>query len=218
MKRVRIAAFASGGGSNLRAVDRYLRDLPEPPAEIVLCISNNRKPGAFDYTRDHDIPSVRLSPTMFPDDPEAYAAELERLLDENRIDMILLAGYMRKLPPSVVADYRGRILNIHPALLPKFGGKGMYGIYVHQAVLDAEEKESGATVHLVDEEYDTGSILAQKRVPVFAEDTPEALAARVLAAEHWLLPRVVERSAGAIARGERITPDLFPERSVDVTS
>lgn len=210
MKPVRIAAFASGQGSNLRAVDAWLREQPDPPAHIALCVSNNPDPGVFAYTRSHEIPSIRLSPNMYPDSPEEYADALDRLLEEHGIGMILLAGYMRKLPPTIVQKYRGRILNVHPALLPKFGGKGMYGLHVHTAVIEAGEKESGATVHLVDEEYDTGSILARNVVPVLEEDTPESLATRVLAAEHYLLPRVVARGAEAIARGEVITPDLFP--------
>ena len=106
---------------------------------------------------------------------------------------------MRQLPASIVGAYRGRILNIHPALLPKFGGKGMYGMHVHEAVIAAGEVESGPTVHLVDEEYDTGPIVAQSRVPVLAGDTPQALADRVLAEEHILYPRVVLEMSARLA-------------------
>ncbi len=202
-RQIVIAAFASGRGSNLRAVVEHLNRLPEAPARVGLCVSNNRNPGVFEYTREHDIPSLRLSPRMFPDAPEEYERELISLLEEQGIDLIILAGYMRKLPPGVVGKWRGRILNVHPALLPKFGGKGMYGMNVHTAVIEAGESESGATVHLADEEYDTGAILAQQKVPVEPEDTPETLAARVLQAEHALLPRTVERIARELLSGDR---------------
>ncbi len=208
-----IAAFASGRGSNLRAVDDYLVRRPDQPASIALCISNNPKAGVFEHAEERDIPWLRLSPKMYPEDPEAYEQALIDLLEEKKIDLIILAGYMRKLPERVVRGWRGRILNIHPALLPAYGGKGMYGIHVHTAVLEAGEQESGATVHLADEEYDTGAILAQRRVPVEIEDTPEILAERVLSAEHWLFPRVVERAARLLAEGEPIRPEAFEDLS-----
>lgn len=208
---VRIAVFASGRGSNFRAVDQALRGVDSPPAEIVLCVSNNPSPGAFEYASGHGIPTVRLSPKMFPDEPETYSARLEGLLTEYSVDLILLTGYMRKLPGSVVERFRGRILNIHPALLPDFGGKGMYGIHVHTAVIDAGRRESGATVHLADEEYDTGAIIAQESVSVEKGDTPETLAARVLEVEHRLLPRVVFAAAEAIASNRPITEISIPD-------
>ena len=121
------------------------------------------------------------------------------LVDRRYIDMIVLAGYMRKIPAGVVDEYRDRILNIHPALLPEFGGTGMYGMNVHQAVIDAGRDESGATVHLIDSEYDTGPIIAQERVPVLKDDTPEMVAERVLQAEHRLYPRVVIEWAEKLA-------------------
>jgi phosphoribosylglycinamide formyltransferase-1 len=116
----------------------------------------------------------------------------------HEVNLIVLAGYMRKLGPRTLAQYRGRVLNIHPALLPKFGGPGMYGARVHEAVLTAQEKESGATIHLVTEEYDQGPIIAQSRVAVLPGDTVESLAARVLEVEHALFPETLAR----IARGE----------------
>ena len=191
-----IAVFASGRGSNFRAVHEHLAAMENPPARIALCISNNPDPGAFEYARAAGIPTLRLSPKMF-DTVEEYDAVLRETLREHRIGMIVLAGYMRKLPEGVVTEYRGRILNVHPSLLPKFGGEGMYGERVHQAVLAAGETESGATVHLVDEEYDTGAVIAQQRVPVMPDDTVATLAARVLEAEHRLLAAtVVERARG----------------------
>jgi folate-dependent phosphoribosylglycinamide formyltransferase PurN len=117
------------------------------------------------------------------------------------VDVIVLAGYLKLVPPEVVARYAGRILNIHPALLPSFGGKGMYGMNVHRAVIEAGVPESGATVHFVDERYDEGHILAQRTVPVQAGDTPEDLAARVLAVEHRLYPEAVDHLCEALAAG-----------------
>lgn len=190
MKQVRIAVFASGRGSTFQAIHKALAAMEDAPARIVLCVSNNPRPGAFEYAEGVGIETLRLSPKMF-DDPAEYERALMEKLSERAIEMIVLAGYMRQLPPAVVGVYSGRILNIHPALLPKFGGKGMYGMHVHEAVIAAGEKESGPTVHLVDEDYDTGPVLAQERVPVLEGDTPEALAERVLKVEHALYPRVV---------------------------
>jgi folate-dependent phosphoribosylglycinamide formyltransferase PurN len=118
-------------------------------------------------------------------------------LEPRRVDLLVLAGYLKLVPAEVVARYRGRIINVHPALLPAFGGKGMYGRRVHEAVLASGARESGATVHLVDEVYDRGTILAQARVPVLPDDDPETLAARVLQVEHRLLPAVVLAAAAA---------------------
>jgi phosphoribosylglycinamide formyltransferase-1 len=194
---VRIAVFASGRGSNFRAIHAALVSMGTAPAAITLCISNNPNPGAFDYARENGIEAIRLSPKMFSDPLDYQRALMELLLDRG-IELIVLAGYMRKLPPEVVETYRGRILNIHPALLPDFGGQGMYGSNVHEAVIAAGASESGASVHLVDEEYDTGAVVAQERVPVLPDDTPETLAARVLEAEHRLYPRVVAEWAEQI--------------------
>ncbi len=208
-KVVHIAVFASGRGSNFRAVHDALQANPDVPARIALCVSNNPSPGAFDYAREHDIATVRLSPKMFPDAPDTYQEKLLELLREYQTGLILLAGYMRKLPPGVVGEYRGRILNVHPGLLPDFGGQGMYGMNVHRAVIEAGKLESGPTVHLADEEYDTGPIIAQQKVPVYPDDTPETLAERVLSAEHELLPRVVAEAAWQLVRGEEITAMSF---------
>jgi phosphoribosylglycinamide formyltransferase 1 len=195
---VRIAVFASGRGSNFIAIHQALLALEKAPAEIVLCISNNPRPGAFDYAEEHGIATVRLSPRMFELESE-YEQALMSLLKKHHVDMIVLAGYMRKIPVGVVDRYRDRILNIHPALLPEFGGTGMYGMNVHQAVIDAGRHESGATVHLIDSEYDTGSIIAQERVQVLEGDTAEMVAERVLQAEHRLYPRVVIEWAEKLA-------------------
>lgn len=191
---IRIAVFASGRGSNFRAIQHALEGMKQPPARIALCLSNNPDPGAFEFARENGIETVRLSPRMFTSEEEYEQALLDLLLNRE-IDMIVLAGYMKLLPRRVVQRYRNRIFNIHPALLPEFGGKGMYGANVHSAVITAGRAESGATVHVVDLEYDTGAILAQERVPVLLDDTPETLAERVLEAEHRLFPRVVIEQA-----------------------
>ncbi len=175
--------------------------MTEPPARVVLCLSNNLHPGAFEYAAANGIETLRLSPTAYSD-PMRYDADLFDALRSREIDMVVLAGYMRRLPELVVNAWQGRVLNVHPALLPKFGGQGMYGMRVHQAVIDAGETESGATVHVVDADYDTGPIVAQERVPVRSDDTPETLAARVLQAEHHLLPRVVIEMAEGMLKNE----------------
>lgn len=198
---VLIAVFVSGRGSNFQAIDTRLSSMEDPPAAVTLCVSNNPNPGAFDYARDAGIETLRLSPKMFESEEE-YDRELLAALRERGIEMILLAGYMRRLPPGVVEGYRGRILNIHPALLPKFGGKGMYGLHVHEAVLASGEAESGVTIHLVDGEYDTGAIVAQERVPVLDGDTPDTLASRVLEVEHRLYPHVVIEWAEKLLKAE----------------
>ena len=212
-----IAVFASGRGSNFRAVHEHLAAMENPPARIALCISNNPDPGAFEYARAAGIPTLRLSPKMF-DTVEEYDAVLRETLREHRIGMIVLAGYMRKLPEGVVTEYRGRILNVHPSLLPKFGGEGMYGERVHQAVLAAGETESGATVHLVDEEYDTGAVIAQQRVPVMPDDTVATLAARL---EVLSPQRTLERGYAALldaqnGRALRAPSALKPGRRLTV--
>ena len=198
-RRIRIALFASGRGSNFRSIDQALLALDEPPAEIVLCVSNNPDPGAFEYARTRGIETIRLSPRMFLQESE-YASVLMETLRERRVDLLVLSGYMRKLPEAVVHEYRGRILNIHPALLPDFGGQGMYGEHVHRAVIASGASQTGVTIHLVDEDYDTGAIVAQQKVQVNADDTPETLAARVLAVEHQLYPRVVIETAEKLRR------------------
>ncbi|MEP7217849.1 MAG: phosphoribosylglycinamide formyltransferase, partial [Bacteroidota bacterium] len=148
----------------------------------------------------HGIETLRLSPKMFATEEE-YGSAGMGMLAARAIEMIVLAGFMRKLPEAVVDAYASRILNVHPALLPKFGGRGMYGRHVHEAVLAAGETESGVTVHLVDREYDTGPAVAQARVPVLPDDTPETLAARVLAMEHTLYPEVIIDQARTLLAG-----------------
>ena len=177
---VRVAVLVSGGGTNLQALLDTLHD--SPLARVTRVISNRPDAGALARARRA---GVRASVLRDPAD----AAELHKALGDAQL--VVLAGYLKLVPPSVVSRFRGRMVNIHPALLPDFGGPGMYGQRVHAAVLASGAKESGATVHFVDEEFDRGTIIAQERVPVSPTDTPESLAARVLEAEHRLLPRVV---------------------------
>lgn len=185
---MRVAVAISGRGSNL---DALLHALPSSgPAEVVLVLSNRAGAAGLDVARAHAIPAVVLSD---PADPAAWLDPLTA----HRADLLVLAGYVKLIPAAVVARWRGRIINIHPALLPEFGGPGMYGRRVHEAVLRAGARESGASVHLVNEAYDQGEILAQERVPVLPADTPGTLAARVLAVEHRLLAAVVLAAAEA---------------------
>ena len=184
--RTRIAAFVSGGGSNMLAVHEFQQQRGSDAAgAIVLVVTNKAMCAAVSRASEAGIATHLLSA---PQDGDAIL----RLLTEHRIDIIVLAGYLALVPAAVIREYRGRIVNVHPSLLPAFGGPGMYGRHVHAAVIAAGARISGATVHFVDEVYDRGAIIAQWPVPVFEEDLPESLAARVLRVEHALLPRVVE--------------------------
>lgn len=185
---MRVAVAVSGRGSNLQALlDRLTGDAP---ARVALVLSNRADAGALERARALDIPTAVLEN---PADGEEWL----RRLRAASIDLLVLAGYLKLVPRAVVTGYPGRIINIHPALLPDFGGPGMYGTRVHAAVLASGAAESGATVHLVDEEYDRGEILGQARVPVHAGDTTDSLAARVLQVEHQLLPAAVLAAARA---------------------
>lgn len=187
---INVAAFASGRGSNFSAILDYL-EKKSLPARYVVVVSDRAQPPVADLALGKGIPFLHLNPKAFTT-PEEYAARLQRELEAYRVEWITLAGYLKLIPASVVQRYKGRILNIHPALLPLFGGAGMYGERVHQAVIESGMKVSGATVHFVDEEYDRGQIVVQETVPVYFDDTPETLAHRVLEVEHRLYPRAVE--------------------------
>ena len=172
--------LASGGGTNLQALLDRLG--PDAPARVVRVISNRADAGALDRARRAGIATRVLH------DPGDTAELLAALADT---DLVVLAGYLKLVPTAAVARFRYRMVNIHPALLPAFGGPGMYGRRVHAAVLASAARQSGATVHYVDEQYDRGPIIAQRAVAVAPDDTPESLARRVLAVEHDLLPEVV---------------------------
>ncbi|MCU1644034.1 MAG: phosphoribosylglycinamide formyltransferase [Nocardia sp.] len=193
MGKLRIGVLASHNGSNMVAVHEASL-APEAGFVVAVVISNNSSSGALAYAREHDIPTGHLSGRTHPD-PADLDDAIRAVLVEHDVDWVVTAGYMRKLGPVVRKEFSGRIINIHPSLLPLHGGHGMYGMRVHEAVLAAGDSVSGPTLHLVDEEYDTGAVLAQREVPVLPEDTADTLAARVLAAEHVLLPQEIARIA-----------------------
>lgn len=184
--RSRIAVLASGRGSNLQSILEYLDSSGDRASyQIAAVLSNKSDAPALDLARKRGIAAI----AFLADDG---GTSLDSVLDGQRIDIIALAGYLRKIPPPIVARYARRIVNIHPALLPAHGGHGMYGARVHDAVLAAGELETGVTVHLVDTEYDRGPIVAQWRVPVRAGDDSHSLAARVLEVEHAVYPRALD--------------------------
>ena len=189
----RISVLASHGGSILQSVIDACAS-GELDARVVLVISNNSRSGALQRARTAGIATAHLSSATHPD-PEALDAVMLRALTAARTDWVLLAGYMKKLGPQVLATFRNRILNTHPALLPKFGGAGFFGRRVHEAVLAAGERETGATVHLVDDHYDSGPILAQVRVPVRPDDDAEQLEERVKVAERKLVVAILAELA-----------------------
>ena len=161
-------------------------------ASPALVISNNSDSGALARAKREGIPHYHFSSKTHPDPQELDQAILNAMR-EHRVDLIVLAGYMKKLGSRTLSHYAGCILNIHPALLPKFGGKGMYGMRVHEAVIASEETESGVSIHLVDADYDTGPVIAQTRVIVKATDTAETLAARILQREHTFFPETLQK-------------------------
>lgn len=205
--KLRAAVFASGGGSNFQALLDH--QFPSGAWEIVLLVTDRPDAGAVTRARTAGVDVAVVAPGGL--ESTVLARELLDVLGAHRVDLVLLAGYLKLVPREVVERYRGRMLNIHPALLPKYGGKGMYGMNVHRAVIAAREEESGATVHWVDEEYDRGATVAQERVPVLEGDTPEALAARVLAVEHRLYPAAVGRVCEAIVAGGELTTKEEPK-------
>lgn len=188
-----IGVLASHGGTNLQAIIAACA-AGSLDAEIRVVISNNSRAMALERARRSNIPTAYLSSVTHPD-PARLDAAIADTLTTRGVELVALAGYMRKLGPRTLSRYRNRILNVHPALLPKFGGQGMYGERVHAAVLAAGESVSGVSVHLVDEEYDQGPVIAQAEVPVLPNDTPDILAARVLEQEHLLYPRTIQRIA-----------------------
>ncbi len=209
---LRLAAFASGGGSNVQAILDAIAD-GTLRAEMVLVVTDRPGIGVLDRAERHGIPSVVLRPADFGGSEEFGQASLEAL-DAQGVDFIALAGYLKHVPASVVRAFRHRMLNVHPSLLPAFGGPGMYGRRVHAAALDHGVRWSGATVHLVDEAYDTGPIVLQDVVPVRPDDTPDTLAARVLAVEHRLYPEALRLFADGRVRIDgrrvRISDPGFP--------
>ena len=188
--------LASHNGSNMQAVIDACRS-GRLAANPVVVISNNRDSGALERARNENIPRFHLSGRTHPD-PEDLDREIVDVLLHHGVNLVLLAGYMKKVGPVTLATFPGHILNIHPGLLPEYGGRGMYGQRVHEAVLAAGARETGATVHVVDPIYDHGPVLAQKNVRVKKTDTADTLARRVLAVEHEIYVETIDR----ILRGE----------------
>ena len=186
----KIAVFVSGGGSNFKAIHHQIQKR-EIPGEIVLVISNNPNCGAIEYANENSIPIIIINAAQYPNPHTRDEFLIETCL-KAEIDLICLAGYMKMLPPAFVKQYENKILNIQPGILPEFGGKGFFGMRVHEAVINSGKRESGATVHFVDEIYDHGPIILQKKVEVLETDTAESLAARILKLEHKLFPEVVK--------------------------
>lgn len=187
-----IAVLASGNGSNLAALINAVNSGNIANANIALVVSNKKDAYAITIAKNAGIPAVSIERSLFNSDEE-YDLFLLNKLKEFKIDIVLLAGYLRIITSPFLKAFENRILNIHPSLLPDFGGKGMYGMKVHQAVLNAKPEKSGCTVHLVTEKIDGGPILAQAIVSVTPDDTPEILAAKVLKEEHKLYPQAVNK-------------------------
>lgn len=189
--KTRIAVLASGGGTNLQAILDHFAALGDAACgEVVVVASNRATAGALDRARAAGIDALVFDARSEDD--------LMRILTGHDVQLIALAGYLRLVPPSVIARYSGRIVNVHPGPLPAFGGAGMYGARVHEAVLAAALAESAVTVHLVTERYDDGPPLATWPVPVLDNDTPDALAARVLRIEHIIFPRIIDALAATV--------------------
>lgn len=188
--------LCSHNGSNMQAiVDACKSSLLS--AKSCVIISNNIDSYALERAKNEGIPHYHISSKTHPGNEEDL--EIVRVLQRHHVNILLLAGYMKRLGPQTLKSYEGKILNIHPALLPKFGGKGMYGKHVHQSVLEAKEKVTGVTIHLVDENYDTGRIINQCQVPVYENDTVDSLSQRVLKREHEFFVETLQKiSKGTI--------------------
>ena len=182
----RIAIFASGAGSNAEKIIQYFRH--HHSVQVALIVCNKPEAGVINIARQNDIPVLLIEKEIFFRGNN-YIAELKA----QAIDFIILAGFLWKIPDALVAAFPERILNIHPALLPKYGGKGMYGNFVHEAVIKAGDAESGITIHVVDEVYDNGRTIFSASCPVMPDDTPQLLAQRIHALEHKFYPEVIEK-------------------------
>ncbi|XVJ51620.1 MAG: phosphoribosylglycinamide formyltransferase [Vampirovibrio sp.] len=187
-----LAVFISGTGSNMQAIHRAILDGVLTHADLALVFSQKPQAQGLEYAREHHIPTLCLAPHDF-DSPEAFDHALFSELQARQIDYIALAGYLKILTPILTTPYAGKITNIHPSLLPAYGGTHMFGNRVHASVLANAEKYTGCTVHMVTDEVDSGPILGQSRVEVLPDDTVESLARRVLREEHALYPLVLER-------------------------
>lgn len=186
-----IVVFASGSGTNFQAIIDAVAERRIPGKITGLLVSKD-KIGAIEKAKKASIPYRVINPSQYTG-KEEFASRILDCLQEWQPDLIVLAGYMIKVPAEVIKTYEGTIINIHPSLLPKYGGKGYYGMSVHKAVLEAGETVSGCTVHFVDDEYDRGDVIAQKKINILPDDTPETLSLRILTEEHILLPEVIKK-------------------------
>lgn len=191
MKKINITVLVSGGGSNLQSIIDHIESGYLDKGQIVQVISSSRGAYALERAAKAGITGICIDKAQFPEEKDRCRAIMEKLREADT-DLVVLAGYMSILDPAIIGAYRNRIINIHPALIPNYCGKGFYGKRVHRAVLDGCEAESGATVHFVDEGVDTGKIILQEKVPVEPGDTEDTLAARVLAVEHRILPQAIK--------------------------
>lgn len=182
----RIAIFASGSGTNAQQIAEYFKSRPD--VEITLILSNNPEAGVISRAARYHIPVV-----LFENGAFYKSDRILQLLLNQSIDLVVLAGFMKLIPADLVTAFSGRMVNIHPALLPKYGGKGMYGSFVHEAVIAEGERESGITIHLVNEHYDEGNILFQASCPVYENDSPEDLANRIHTLEHEHYPIIIDK-------------------------
>lgn len=193
---INIVVFASGSGTNFQSIINAVEE-GQIEGQIRGLVTNKKNIQAIERARRHHIDYATIDPAASRT-PSAYTKKLLDLLAAWETDLIVLAGYLIKIPGEIIKKYKNRIINIHPSLLPKYGGKGFYGLNVHQAVIENKETESGCTVHIVTEEYDRGPILDQRKVPVYESDDPSTLAERILKEEHQLLPEVIAQLANEL--------------------
>lgn len=179
-----LVLFASGQGSNAKAIIQYFK--PNPNVRVNMIVCNNPKAGVIQMAESENIPILMVTRQSFQE------TEFLEKLKAQKPELIVLAGFLWKIPEKIVTAFPQKIINLHPALLPKYGGKGMYGMHVHEAVKAAGEKESGITIHWVNEHYDEGAILMQAHCPVFSDDLPDNIASRIHQLEHFYLPRTIE--------------------------
>ena len=194
MNKLRLAILVSGSGTTLQAIIDAIRKKELRDAEIAVVVSNKPDITALERAKKAEIETLVMNPKDFPE-RSLWCSAMAKEVKKRHVDLVCLAGFLQKLEPCFVRSFPGQIINTHPALLPKFGGAGMYGLHVHEAVLKAGETETGCTLHAVDEEYDHGAILAQVKVPVRPGDTPQTLAERVQAEERKLYPQVIQQIA-----------------------
>ena len=187
----KLGILVSGRGSNMQAIMDAC-DQGRLSATVAIVISNNKDADALQIANSRNIDTAHLSSRTHPD-PGDLDKAMNATLCHHQVDYVLLAGFMKKIGPETIAQFKGKIINIHPALLPKHGGQGMYGLHVHESVIASKDKETGVTIHLVDGEYDEGAILAQESIPISSSDSATELAARVLKLEHRLYAETIQK-------------------------